>query len=157
MCIWLSIKIQVDKNRKEENERKEGREIILAGFRKSVHVKGARSIYMEVITRPRTNLHANKGRQRESADAPLSRDSEHGRSRTHIYIVARRRHLCVRCYQYDANLDRYAQPSALFSVIFHDGSSFLASYVTQSRVIFQNFPEIASRHVSRASRRISVR
>lgn len=134
-----------------------GGKIILAVFGKSIHVKGARSIYMEVITRPRTNLHANKGRQRESADAPLSRDSEHGRSRTHIYIVARRRHLCVRCYQYDANLDRYAQPSALFSVIFHDGSSFLASFVTQPRVIFQNFPEIASRHVSRAFRRISVR
>lgn len=70
---------------------------------------------MEVVyIRPRTNFHANKGRQRERerADAPLSRDSEHGHKQN-TYLHSRRG---GGAYVYastntKANLDRYARPS----------------------------------------------
>lgn len=74
-------------------------------------------IYMRVVyIRPRTNFHANKGRQRERererADAPLSRDSEHGHKQN-TYLHSRRG---GGAYVYastntKANLDRYARPS----------------------------------------------
>lgn len=88
--------------------------------------------------RPRTNFHANKGRQRESAGAPLSRDSGHGRSHISIRIAARRRHLCIRWYQYRRQL-RPICTTVLFSAIFHADSFYLASHVTQARVAPRKF------------------
>lgn len=89
--------------------------------------------------RPRTNFNANKGRPRESADAPLSRDSEHGGSHIYLHTNAEEVLMYTLVPNTDGKLDRYTQPPCSpWSLT--EAVGFLASSITWSRAVFRNYP-----------------
>lgn len=88
-----------------------------------------------IYIRPRTNSHANKGRPRESADAPLSHDSEHGRSHISTYQRGGGTYVYVSTNT-DGKLDRYTRPPRspqslterqFLSSVFHNADTLAVS------------------------------